>query len=212
MSLASARVPPAAVLPSLGEAGRQLLDHFSGSRSSRLRVLLGDLSVSLSVDTEADPADTEMTRNQADKARYYTDKCVKNFLVACWRLRESALGTMTVLAGCLVVSPSTRSGVDLLSSQELFKDVDESQVWVGTRSFWTEWIPKSEEDERLSWPVRKGPIAFYALKRGRLPGLYSTLNGPIVNSRVVSLYVFCGRLTSADAEEWLLQARSFDLN
>ena len=89
--------------------------------------------MSLSVDTEADPADTEMTRNQADKARYYTDKCVKNFLVACWRLRESALGTMTVLAGCLVVSPSTRSGVDLLSSQELFKDVDESQVWVGTR-------------------------------------------------------------------------------
>ena len=96
-------------------------------------MLLGDLSVSLSVDTEADPADTEMTRNQADKARYYTDKCVKNILVACWRLRESALGTMTVLAGCLVVSPSTRSGVDLLSSQELFKDVDESQVWVGTR-------------------------------------------------------------------------------
>ena len=40
-------------------------------------MLLGDLSVSLSVDTEADPADTEMTRNQADKARYYTDKCVK---------------------------------------------------------------------------------------------------------------------------------------
>ena len=26
------------VLPSLGEAGCQLLDHFSGSRSSRLRV------------------------------------------------------------------------------------------------------------------------------------------------------------------------------
>ena len=87
---------------------------------------------------------------------------------------------MTVLAGCLVVSPSARTAADLSSSQELFKEVDESQVWVGTRSFWTEWIPKSEEDEWLSWPVRKGPIAFYALKRGRLPGLYSTINGPIV--------------------------------
>ena len=193
------------VVPYLGEAGRQLMGRFSGTRAQRLSVLMGDLSVSLAVDDADDPVDVELAHNQAGKARYYTDKCVKNFLVACWRLRESLLGNMTVAAGCLVVAASGRSASDLLESQELFKEIDESRLWVGTRSFWSEWIPKPEEEERLSWPVRKGPSAFYAVKRGRSPGLYYRWDDcrRAVAGQVDS--VFCGRPTLAEAEEWLTE-------
>jgi hypothetical protein len=115
------------------------------------------------------------------------------------------LGNMTVAAGCLVVAASGRSASDLLESQELFKEIDESRLWVGTRSFWSEWIPKPEEEERLSWPVRKGPSAFYAVKRGRPPGLYYRWDDcrRAVAGQVDS--VFCGRPTLAEAEEWLTE-------
>ena len=151
-----------------------------------------------------DSVDAEFAQQQAGKARYYTDKCVKNFLVACWRLRESVVGSISVAAGCLVVVPSERCVADLLSSQELFEEVDASQVWVGTRSFWTEWIPESLEEEQLSWPVRKGPSAFYAVKRGWLPGLYYRWED--CRRAVVGHLdsVFRGHLTLAEAEEWLL--------
>ena len=129
----------------------------------------------------------------------------KNFLVACWRLRESIVGTVNVVDGCLVVTPSPRSASDLLDSQELFKEVDTSQVWVGTRTFWTEWLPHDEDEEVLSWPVRKGPSAFYAVKRGRTPGLYYKWGDcrRAVAGCVDS--VFCGRLTLAEAREWLVR-------
>ena len=64
-------------------------------------------------------------------------------------------------------------------------------------------LPKSKEDEWLSWPVRKGPSAFYAVKRGRLPGLYykwADCRGAVAG-QLDSDGVFCGRLTLADAEE-----------
>lgn len=167
-------------------------------------MLLGDLSVSISLDPDAEPVVIEFAHNQAGKARFYTDKCVKNFLVACWRLRESVLGKLNVVAACLVVTPSERSTDELLRSQELFKEVDVSQLWVGIRSFWTAWIPKPETEEQLSWPVRKGPSAFYAVRRGWFPGLYykwADCRRAVVGHPDS---VFCGRLTLAEAEEWLL--------
>ena len=181
------------VLPSLGDAGMQLLDRCNGDRAELLSVLLGDLSVSVS-DPDEDSAVAECARNQAGKARFYTDKCLKNFLVACWRLRESVVGSMSVVAGCLIVKPSLRSCEDLLSSQELFKEVDESRLWVGTRAFWTEWIPEKVDEEKVCWPISKGPSAFYAVKRGWSPGLYYNWRDcrRAVAGRLDS--VFCGHL------------------
>ena len=81
--------------------------------------------------------------------------------------------------------------------------MDFHKVWVGTRAFWSEWTPRVERDEQLTWPIRKGPSAFYAVKRGRTTGIFDKWSD--CRRSVVGLVdsVFCGCLTLAEAWEWL---------
>ena len=189
------------VLPSLGKAGLDLLDRFNDGRAGRLRVLLGDLHIEC--EEQEDPVDDQFVKAQAGKARWFVDKSVKNFLVACWRLRESVVGSMTVVAGCLVVDRLSRSADSVLEAQELFQEMDMDRVWVGTRSFWSEWIPSPPKDELLVWPIRKGPSAFYAVRKGRDVGLFYSWAHCRRSVAGFVGSVFCGRLTLEEAREWL---------
>ena len=185
------------ILPQLGTAGATLMNRFRDGREGRLRVLLGDLS--LPGGRQVDPLDQELALNQAGKARWYVDKCVKNFLLASWRLRESIVGSMVVAGGVLVVTPSKRSVFDSLDAQEGQQDADMSQVWVDSKDFWTEWIPAPVKVV-TSWPVRKGPSAFYAVKVGRQTGIFYKWEDCMRSVAGVDDSVFCGRFTLAEAQ------------
>jgi hypothetical protein len=190
------------ILPSLGESGAELLERFDAGRAGRLRVLLGDLRVKCADDSDGDEG--RLARSQAGKARWFVDKSVKNFLVACWRLRESVVGVMTVVAGCLVVDRSpSRSTAAVLEAQASFGEVDVEGIWVGTRSFWSEWIPVRPRDELMVWPVRKGPSAFYAVRQGRTVGLFYSWAHCRRSVAGFVGSVFCGRLTLEEASDWL---------
>jgi hypothetical protein len=190
------------VLPELGPPGAELWDRYSGSREGRLRVRLGDLEVHHV--PQEDPDVDELLRGQAGRARYYTDKTVKNFLVACWRVRECLVGVQTVVAGHLLSTPSSRSLVELYESQLELKELEGPELRTGTQSFWTEWNPKAMPEEKLTWPKRKGPSAFYAVKCGRTPGMFYKWSDcrRSVAGKVDS--VFRGHLSLGAAEEWLL--------
>ena len=191
------------VLPELGPPGEELYGRYSGSREGRLRVLLGDLGVRSTSREDLD--DEEQLREQAGRARYFTDKSVKNFLVACWRVRECLVGVQTVVAGHVVSAPSSRSQSleDLYASQLECRDLTGTEVWSGTKAFWAEWIPKAQPEEQLTWPKRKGASAFYAVKRGRTTGLFYKWSDcrRSVAGRLDS--VFRGHPSLDAAEEWL---------
>jgi hypothetical protein len=189
------------VLPELGPPGAELLGRYADDRKGRLRVLLGDLDVRCEPQEDSD--DDEVLCGQAGRARYFTDKSVKNFLVACWRVRECLVGVQTVVAGRLVSTPSSRSLVDLYESQLQFEELEGAQVWSGTKSFWTEWIPKAAPEEQVVWPRRKGSSAFYAVKRGRETGIFYKWDDCRRSVAGVDNSVFCGHLTLADAVGWL---------
>ena len=189
------------VLPELGPPGAELLERYSGDRKDRLRVLLGDLDVQC--EAQVDPDDDSLLYDQAARARYFTDKSVKNFLVACWRVRECIVGSQTVAAGYLVTTPSSRSLVDLYTSQLQLEELEGTDLWTGTKSFWSEWIPMAEPEEKLTWPKRNGPSAFYAVKRGRTVGLFYKWSDCRRSVAGLIDSVFCGRLSLAEAEEWL---------
>ena len=188
-------------LPELGPPGCELLERYSGERKGRLRVLLGDLDVQY--EAQDDPDADSMLRDQAARARYFTDKSVKNFLVACWCVRECVVGSQTVVAGHLVSTPSSRSLVDLYTSQMRLVELEGTDLWSGTKSFWSEWTPKVYPEEKLTWPKRKGPSAFYAVKRGRTVGLFYKWSDCRRSVAGLVDSVFCGRQSLAEAEEWL---------
>jgi hypothetical protein len=190
------------VLSTLGVPGAELLERFADGREGQLKVLLGDLS--LQCEAQDDPVDDEFIHAQAGKARFYTDKAVKNFLVACWRLRESVVGIQTVAGGYVVTAPSSRSADDLVASQ-VSEEMDMSQVWDGMRSFWFAWIPSPEPEEQMSWPARKGRSAFYAVKKGRTTGIFYKWMDCRASVAGVVDSVFCGRMTLAEAQEWLVR-------
>ena len=144
-----------------------------------------------------------MLRDQGGRARYFTDKSVKNFLVACWRVRECLVGVQSVVAGHLVAVPSSRSLVELFKSQLELRDLEGAELWTGMRPFWTEWMPEPLAEEKLSWPKRKGPSAFYAVKRGRTVGLFYKWSDCRRSVAGLVDSVFRGHLSLTEAEDWL---------
>ena len=69
------------------------------------------------------------------QVRFFVDKSVKNFLVACWRVRESIVGVQTVAAGCLMSVASSRSVDDVIGAQAIFEELDVNSMWVGNEVF-----------------------------------------------------------------------------
>ena len=62
------------------------------------------------------PADQDQDayRDSCGQAAWSLDKAVKNFLVACWRLRESVVGVLLVKRGVFCRTASTFTARDLL--------------------------------------------------------------------------------------------------
>ena len=106
-----------AVLPGLGKPGAELLARYYDGREGRLRVLLGDLSVEYR--GVEDDAEDHSGRSQVGKAKWFVDKNVKNFLVMCWRVRESVLGSLTVKHGQLVSETSKWAVEEVLDSHPI---------------------------------------------------------------------------------------------
>ena len=114
------------------------------------------------------------------------------------------VGIQTVAGGYVVTAPSSRSADDLVASQ-VSEEMDMSQVWDGMRSFWSAWIPIPEPEEQMSWPARKGRSAFYAVKKGRTTGIFYKWMDCRASVAGVVDSVFCGRMTLAEAQEWLVR-------
>jgi hypothetical protein len=195
-----------AVLPGLGKPGAELLARYYDGREGRLRVLLGDLSVEYR--GVEDDAEDHSGRSEVGKAKWFVDKNVKNFLVVCWRVRESVLGSLTVQHGQLVSESSKWAVEEVLDSQVVCGDVDVSQVWDGSRKFWSEWMPQVERKGPLFPPysVKRGPCAFYAVKKGRSTGIFYRWVDCMRSIAGVEDRVFCGRRTLQEVQEWMCRS------
>ena len=93
-------------LPQAGVGGAHLRDlflqHFLLHRSEALCLLLGSQP-----EFPACPVamDQELYDEQCGKAAWLLDKVSKNYIVRCWRVRQSMIGTITIGEGKLVQSP-----------------------------------------------------------------------------------------------------------
>ena len=89
----------------LGIPGATILDKFGRSDIGKMEIILGQDHTELALLVEEGRAggkrDCELL---CGKVRYQVDKTVKNFLVACWRLREAAIGRLRVSDGRVVNS------------------------------------------------------------------------------------------------------------
>ena len=87
-------------LPQAGVAGAHLRDlflqHFLLHRSEALCLLLGSQP-----EFPACPVamDQELYDEQCGKAAWLLDKVSKNYIVRCWRVRQSMIGTITIGEG-----------------------------------------------------------------------------------------------------------------
>ena len=94
-------------LPFAGEAGSRRLNELRSSGDGWLRCVY--------VCPDAMEANTEME----GLAAWFVDKAIKNCLKMMWRIRESVVGRLNVVAGQLIVSPGCGDNVaDLLIRQE----------------------------------------------------------------------------------------------
>ena len=83
--------------------------------------------------------------------------------------------------------------------------MDVSQVWDGSRKFWTEWMPRVEREGPLfpAYSVKRGPCAFYAVKKGRSAGIFYRWVDCMRSIAGVEDRVFCGRRTLQEVQEWM---------
>ena len=139
------------------------LQHFLLHRSEALCLLLGSQP-----EFPACPVamDQELYDEQCGKAAWLLDKVSKNYIVRCWRVRQSMIGTITIGEGKLVQSPPcslpTWTGKVSLGSA----GVDPLY-----RSDWLQWRPRKPVSVSLTRP-RKQASNFYTVRRGRTVGVF----------------------------------------
>ena len=138
-----------------------LLAAFRVGGDAQLKLLLGgrqDLGYS----------DDEVFRANCAKAWWAMDVNVKNFVLLAWRRREMLLGGAVSLAGGFHIVPTTsRCRPESGASWQCRKPDD-------LREFWSPWIPKKRHRWQEGWRTNKrsGAAPFYAVYRGRRPGLF----------------------------------------
>ena len=154
------------IVSMVGVAEGALLTCMSASRQDRLRCLLGGAALAENYHED------RKAREQCGQALWMHDKAVKNYLLACWRLRESVMGPIRVVGGRLVRSPpEEKSSRAVLSSQgqrpAVKPALDKSQ------EFWTPWIPSTPGLSHV-WrrSGKRGRANFYVVFRGRETGIF----------------------------------------
>ena len=121
-------------LPLAGEAGRRWLKELYLSNDDWLNTIV--------YRPDAVVAEDEL----CGLALWMMDKAVKKCLVAMWRLRESVVGRLNMVAGKLVIVPCSGASVaDLLARQELTRVMTAADV-ARYRHFWIHWYNKRKVD------------------------------------------------------------------
>ena len=151
-------------LPFAGAPGLAMLSQFCFGGIQQLRLLLGSFPAA------AASAD-KVLLEQHGLARWLMDKAAKNFLCACWRVRQAILGDISVARGCLVHTPSTVPVAALLEAQE--QKPTHSPPCIDHRRFWLEWTPgrQAPPSPRVR-RCRRKRSAFYTVWRGRQTGVF----------------------------------------
>ena len=148
-----------------GPPGIALLSRFSSCRDSRLGLLLGSGPRVLQESTGL-----EACREQGARACWQLDKMAKNYLVACWRARQSIMGVVSVTKGVLKRDPPPAGTKEVLSRQSAGWKGCTPAVTAEHRKFWEQWLPKDETGWSRSG--RRGPANFYVVHKGRRTGIF----------------------------------------
>ena len=155
------------LLPMAGVPGLEFLARVEIGGDARLRVILG-------AGLPSGPSDLAH-REHFGCAHWLVDKASKNFLVACWRLRETLLGTLRVTGGRLVRCFSNKVyEVEVAKQRAATAQQQDVNIY---KHFWEPWMPRKVSRWRdmtahSTRPERKFKAAFYVVKGGHVDGLH----------------------------------------
>ena len=142
------------------QPGAQLLALLHSLWRAQLHALLGEPDI----EPLADDADQAETNQQACAV----DKLTKNFLQACWRLREALVGKLRVEHRILIHEPG-RGEVQAVMAR-LLGPASEHKTEVVAKGLWRAWLDKARR--RSGRPSKRQRSAFFVVHRGREPGLF----------------------------------------
>ena len=145
-----------------GQPRTQLLALLHSGGRAQLRALLGEPDI----EPLADDADQAETNQQA--CALWVDKLTKNFLQACWRLREALVGKLRVEHRVLIHEPG-RGEVQAVMAR-LLGPASEHKTEVVAKGLWRAWLDKARR--RSGRPSKRQRSAFFVVHRGREPGLF----------------------------------------
>ena len=178
-----------AALGQAGEPGAELLRVLSGSDDQRVQALLGAAELV----SEGD----DLLSDLCAKARWMLDKLAKNFVMACWRLREALVGKLSIEHQTLHHSPSEASVERLLAQQG--ETGNYALPSTGAQEPWRDWIQVG--DRRRSNRRKRGRAAFFVVWHGRETGLFYKWADCMRSVANVAKAKFKGFATLAEAEE-----------
>ena len=143
-----------------GEVGAALLAQFAAGGNEQLRLLLGA--------GEAPVTDDQ----QGAKAMWVLDKACKNYISACWKLREALVGDLRVEHGRIFSESSKREVSELWRSQglRLARTSAENGTGFDRREMWEAWIRRPSKERTAVH--RRGRSAFFTVWKGRRTGVF----------------------------------------
>ena len=155
----------------LGIPGATILDKFGRSDIGKMEIILGQDHTELALLVEEGRAggkrDCELL---CGKVRYQVDKTVKNFLVACWRLREAAIGRLRVSDGRVVNSrPGDAPRLASLMSEQ-GKSLGLSPVAIPMKM--VDWWVDNRSRRYICNKRSLDKAAFYVVFRGWRTGIF----------------------------------------
>ena len=155
------------LLPQAGTPGAHLLRGYERGGGDQLRILLGDLSLPPCPAHEHE----DQHSDHAALARWTTDKAVKQFLNACWKLRTAMMGVVRVSHGHVEIERSTVRPADVVREQSV---TCHTPLPDNAKQYWARWIRRETHAEQTGRVRRKKRAAFYAVLKGRVTGVCYT--------------------------------------
>ena len=157
------------VLRAQGLPGAVLLRAFQTSRAQRMAMLLG---AGPRVLRKAGLVDAEENAGQWARACWQVNRMCKNYLVACWRVRESVMGVISIAGGVLCRDPPTDRARRAMAGQLRSWTDDEEAMPEKCRRLWEKWLPSPTRKPGWRRTGRRGPANFYVVYRGRNTGVF----------------------------------------
>jgi hypothetical protein len=155
----------------LGAPGLTLYKKYTRGGDATLEILLGQDHPELDEWAKADrEGDAVRSMSRCARARWWVDKLVKNYILTCWRLRESVVGKIRIVAGRLVVvqTGSDKRVRELVARQTSHEELQPMHTMHVPLS---KWLPLTAK--KLPRPgMAKGRAVFYVVFRGRETGLF----------------------------------------